>query len=216
MSAVFFAFMLGGLSLSVCALEIHDTPIFDDQRLALTRDYCRVHYGQDDALLHEPKMIVVHYTSFPTLEKSFACFAPNLLTRTDIRSGGDVNISAHFLVDVTGAIYRLAPEDVVCRHAIGFNHVALGIENVGHSPADLTEAQLIADAALIDDLLRRYPGIEYLIGHYEYQDRTLPHFALALERDSNYRPTIKADPGPLFMERLRTLLWNKYQRKLKS
>lgn len=215
LAAIVFVVLLN-LPLPAQALEMREAPIFDEQRLALTREYCRVHYGQDDDRLAVPKMIVVHYTTLPTFAESFAFFAPNLLTRSDIRSGGAVNISSHFMVDVNGDIYRLAPENVVCRHVIGFNHVALGIENVGRDQAALTDAQLTANAALIDNLLRRYPDIEYLIGHQEYQNRLLPHFTLMRELDSAYRPTVKDDPGPVFMKRLRQLLREKYGRTLKD
>src|SRR5689334_7658126 len=100
----------------------------------------------------------------------------------------------------------MAPEGVVCRHTIGFNHVALGIENVGEDKDALTDAQVEADAALIAELARRHPTIRYLIGHHEYRDRSLPHFALYTELDPSYQPTVKIDPGEKFMTRLRELL----------
>jgi hypothetical protein len=40
--------------------------VFDDERLRLTADYCRNHYGVDSYQLTEPEMIVVHYTAMPT------------------------------------------------------------------------------------------------------------------------------------------------------
>jgi hypothetical protein len=79
----------------------------------------------------------------------------------------------------------------------------VGIENVGRDGASLTVAQLEADAALVRDLAGRLPSIRYLIGHHEYTDRRLPHYALFKELDPNYRPTVKSDPGPEFMSRLR-------------
>jgi len=42
------------------------------------------------------------------------------------------------------------PETWMARHAIGFNHVAIGIENVGDGARwPLTDAQADADAALV-------------------------------------------------------------------
>lgn len=195
-------------------VQIVDRPVFDQQRLELTRDYCRAHYGIDSWRLEQPRMIVVHYTAFATLEQSLEFFRPPLLSREDIRSGGAVNVSAHFLVDRDGAVYRLAPDEVVCRHVIGFNHLALGIENVAEGEAALTEAQLESDAALIAGLVARHPGIRYLVGHHEYQERTLPHFALRRELDPSYRPTFKTDPGERFMTRLRGLLKERYRLEL--
>ena len=196
-------------------LRIIDRSVFDDQRLALTRDYSSIHYGSSTHLLEKPQMIVVHYTAFATLDQSYRFFAPVLLSREDIRSGGAVNVSAHFLVDRNGTVFRLAPEDVICRHTIGFNHVALGIENVGEGEGALTEAQLEADAALIADLVARHPSIRYLLGHHEYQDRSLPHYSLHTELDPTYKPTVKIDPGDLFMTRLRGILKQRYQLELK-
>lgn len=191
-------------------VKIIDHPLFNEQRLELTREYCKLHYGTDTDRMAAQRMIVVHYTASPTLAKALEFFTPPLLSRDDIRSGGAVNVSAHFLVDKDGSIYRLAPEDRICRHVIGFNNVALGIENVGEDKNALTDAQLQADAALIADLAGRYPTIRYLIGHYEYQDRSLPHFKLNTELDPSYHPTIKIDPGQPFMSHLRELLKDRY------
>lgn len=198
------------------ALEIRDANIFTAERRALTRDYCRTHYGQADERLATPRMVVIHFTTLPTYAASFAFFAPLLNSRDDIAGGGAVNISVHYMVDKDGTIYRLAPDDVVCRHIIGFNHVSLGIENVGRNEVDLTEAQLEADAALVAELKTRYPTIDYLIGHHEYQDRSLPHFALHRELDPTYQPTRKNDPGPRYMERLRRLLKERYRLEFKA
>ncbi|UFS70640.1 N-acetylmuramoyl-L-alanine amidase [Geomonas sp. RF6] len=196
-------------------LKVIKRPLFNEERLALTNDYCRLHYGNEGHLLEKPQMIVVHYTAFLSLAESERFFTPAVLSREDIRSGGAVNVSAHFMVDLNGTIYRLAPDNVVCRHTIGFNHLALGIENVGEGESALTEAQLEADAALIADLVSRHPSIGYLLGHHEYQDKALPHYALRRELDGRYRPTVKIDPGERFMTRLRNLLKERYGMMLK-
>lgn len=192
------------------ALEMHDANVFTPERRALTRDYTRTHYGLGDERLAAPRMVVIHFTTLPTYSASYAFFAPLRNSREDIAGGGAVNISVHFMIDKDGTIYRLAPDDVICRHVIGFNHVALGIENVGRDEADLTEAQLQADAALIAELKRRYPTIDYLIGHHEYQNRSLPHYVLHRELDPAYKPTVKHDPGIRYMLRLRALLKDRY------
>jgi len=187
--------------------------VFDDERLRLTADYCRTHYGLDSYRLTEPEMVVVHYTAIPTLEESYRFFAPVTLDtvfRKDISSGGKVNLSAHYLVDRDGAVFQLAPDDVVCRHTIGFNYTAIGIENVGRNAADLTEAQASGTADLISRLVTRHPSIAYLIGHYQYRDSGLPHYRLFREDDPGYRLTVKVDPGPSFMARVRALLRERY------
>lgn len=192
-------------------------PIFDAERLQLTVNYARQHYGEATAALTNPQMIVVHFVTIPTLQKSLDFFRPSHIdhqVRRDIAGGGEVNVSAHYLVDRDGTLYQMAGEDVLCRHIIGFNHSAIGIENVAVNADDLTPAQLEANAALISRIVQRQPAIRYLLGHHEYRDRTLPHYQLYREDDATYRFTDKVDPGPLYMTRLRALLEQRYGLRL--
>ena len=183
------------------AFEIIDRPIlFGPQRITLTQQYIKRHYGIDAAdITIVPRMIVVHYTAIPTLKRSYDAFYPETLpgSRRDIASASRLNVSAHFLVDRDGTVYRLMKETFMARHVIGLNLCAIGIENVG---TDLTPAQLEADAALVRYLIEKYPTIRYLIGHYEY--RRFEGSPLWLEKDPRYR-TIKHDPGEAFMRALR-------------
>ena len=194
-------------------------PIFDAERLRLTDDYARHHYGEATAVLSNPQMIVVHFVTIPTLQKSLDFFRPARIDpqiRRDIAGGGEVNVSAHYLVDRDGTLYQLAGEDVLCRHIIGFNHTAIGIENVAANADDLTTAQLDANAALISRIVQRQPALRYLLGHHEYRDRSLPHYQLYREVDATYRFTDKVDPGLLFMTRLRALLDDRYAIRLQK
>jgi len=187
--------------------------VFTPERLKLTAEYDRLHYGLDTSELKDPQMIVLHYTAFHTLEESLGFFEPDRLdtvSRADIKSGGTVNVSAHYLVDRDGTVYQLAPENVVCRHIIGFNYTAIGIENVGSGADDLTLRQAESDAALINRIKERHPTIGYLIGHQEYQDASRPHFKLYLEKERSYRFTPKQDPGSRFLKCVRTLLKEAY------
>jgi N-acetyl-anhydromuramyl-L-alanine amidase AmpD len=187
--------------------EIVDRPIrFDADRRKLTIEYRRLH--QDPSakdITITPRAIVVHHTAFETLEASFAYFDRTEIEagRRQIRKAGRVNVSAHFLVDRDGTIYRLMPETWMARHCIGLNHVAIGIENVGGTTkAPLTDAQLRANALLVRELAKRFP-ITHLIGHHEYlRLEKHPYF---VEKDPSYR-TKKIDPGPVFMSRLRAEL----------
>ena len=201
-----FIFVLLFTVLLGCASEptIVDTPIvFDEQRIQLTKDYLRDRYEivQDDIEI-VPRMIVLHWTVYETLEASYAAFEyPTLPNwRPDIENISGLNVSAHFLVDQNGTIYRLMPETYMARHVIGLNHCAIGIENVGGTEnTPLTKAQLESNISLVNYLAKKYP-IEYLIGHYEYT-RFEGH-PLWLEVDEGYR-TEKTDPGPEFMAAVR-------------
>lgn len=206
--------------------ETHRT-VIDAERVQLTRDYLAIHDPElaqalppgsgEGAISFVPRVVVVHFTAIPTLSETLATFAPLTIDseRTVILQNGRLNVGIQFVVDRDGTIYRLYPETVIARHVIGLNQVAIGIENVGTgdlgeeaAEAPLTEAQLVANAALIRDLAARHPTIRYLIGHSEYRDLEDPRHPaheLFVEALPTYR-TEKVDPGRRFMHRLRRLL----------
>lgn len=196
-----------GFLLSSCksTVSIIEKPIiFDTQRELLTLEYLEQRYGLDvDTPQITPKMIVLHWTVIPTLEKSFAAFENATLPdwRPDIKSVSGLNVSSQFMVDRDGTIYRLLPETTMARHVIGLNHCAIGVENVGGDVGQpLTKAQLKSNIWLVRYLSKKYP-IDHLIGHYEYT--LFENHPLWLEKDSGYR-TVKTDPGTEFMKKVRS------------
>jgi N-acetyl-anhydromuramyl-L-alanine amidase AmpD len=202
----FLLFLIIFLSLASCnTLKIIDKPItFDEERYNLTLEYLEHHYNlkQNDPTII-PKMIVVHWTVIPTLEKSFEAFDPSKLPewRPDIAKASALNVSAQFLIDQDGAIYQLLPETTMARHVIGLNHCAIGIENVGGTgDKQLTKKQLKSNIELIRHLKKKYPDIEYVIGHFEYT--YFEGHELWLEKDDGYR-TEKTDPGVDFINTIR-------------
>ena len=194
------------ITLSAFGIEIVDRPIpFGEERIALTEAYIRQHYGiEGRGIAITPRIILIHATGIDDLNDSLSRFTPETLpgSRPDIRKGGAVNVSAHFMVDSDGTIYRLMEETAMARHVIGLNYSSIGIENVGgaHGYGNLTDAQLEANRQLVAYLKEKYPTITHLIGHHEY--RCMEQTPLWLERDPGYR-TDKTDPGPAFMKRLR-------------
>ena len=188
-------------------LKIIDKPIdFGKERIEMTKAYIRAHYGKKvNTIEITPKIIVLHWTAEMSLDKSFKRLQPEKLLsdRKDILKASALNVSAQFLVDRDGTIYRLMPENWMARHVIGLNYSSIGIENVGgkgNTSEDLTPAQLKSNIALIGYLKGKYPTIEYLIGHHEYtQMESTP---LWLESDKGYR-TVKNDPGVKFMRDVR-------------
>jgi len=149
-------------------------------------------------------MIVAHYTVAPTLQSTMNIFQHSHLplTRVAITGASQLNVSAQFVVDRDGTIYQILPKETTfARHVIGLNYCAIGIENVGdNKELPLTDAQLQANADLVHYLKNKYRGIEYLIGHQEYN--LFRGHELWKETDPDYR-TEKTDPGVKFMERLR-------------
>jgi len=189
-------------------LKIIDKPIdFGKERIAMTKEYIKTHYGKTvDNITITPKIIVLHWTAEMGFDKSFKRLQPQrLLTdRKDIAKASLLNVSSHFMVARDGTVYRLMPENWMARHVIGLNYSSIGVENIGgkgNKAEDLTPAQLRSNIALVRYLKQKYPTIKYLIGHYEYTQ--MEHTPLWLEKDKGYR-TIKADPGPKFMHDVRT------------
>ncbi len=179
---------------------------WDQDRQQLTEAYLDNRYGLQQQNAHiVPQMVVLHWTAIPTLEGSYEAFYPSKLpnARADIAGAGDLNVSAHYLVDRDGTIYQLMPDTLMARHTIGLNHCAIGIENVGGTAdTPLTPRQRKANAWLVRQLASKYP-IRYLIGHYEYTE--FEGHPLWLEKDSAYR-TEKTDPGRGFMKKIKRSL----------
>lgn len=182
-------------------------------KLELTKEYCQRYYGYNNYKLINPKMIVVHYTAIPTLDETLLLFKNDKLAsnRKFINKYSSLNVGIHYVVDRDGSIYNLTPDSVITRHLIGFNHVSLGIENIAKNEDQLTPMQIESNAKLINFLYNKYPSINYLIGHYEYNDKSLPHYKLFKSLDDNYQPYEKPDPGAGFMYTLRQKLLTNYE-----
>lgn len=185
--------------------RIFEKPIiFDEEREKLSLEYIEKRHGilQETATI-QPKMVVVHWTAINTLETTFDVFNPvHLAGRPELTAASRLNVSAHFLVDRDGTIFRLLPDTAFGRHTIGLNYMAIGIENIGGPDAPLTKAQVKANAELIRYLHRKHK-LEYVIGHHEYY--AFQGTPLWKETDPNYI-TQKQDPGDRFMKRLRKKL----------
>lgn len=193
-------------------LEVDTIPTLTSRKLELTRAYSRHHYGIDSYRLDSPQMVVIHYTVIPTLEETITLFERETLAsnRTYINQFSALNVGIHYVIDKDGSIYHLLPDSIMARHLIGFNHVSIGIENIAKDETELTLAQLESNVELVHFLSDKYPSIQYLIGHDEYNDPELPHFKLLLTMDTTYQPYDKPDPGPEFMKNLREQLSNQY------
>ena len=174
----------------------------DAVREKLSLDYIREHYNLKPERPHiDPRIIVIHWTDIHSFEDSYRTMYPSTISsqRDDIASAGNLNVCAHFLIKRDGSIFQLLPLPYFARHVIGLNYHAIGIENIGSDSLPLTDEQLASNTALIRCLLDEYHGIQYVIGHYEYQ--LFENGPLFLEIDPNYR-TIKSDPGKAFMKKV--------------
>lgn len=187
-------------------IKIINKPIiFDETRVKLSLAYLKDRHNIKKSIPSiKPRIIVLHWTGSNSFASAFDTFNQSTIqkSRKDLLSASNLNVSAHFLVDRTGAIHRLMPDTLFARHTIGLNYCAIGIENVGSSNFPLTDRQLEANEHLVRYLKSKY-NIEYLIGHYEYTK--FRNTTLWKEKDPKYQTT-KLDPGRDFMGKIREKL----------
>ena len=180
---------------TVTAPVIVDRPVrLTEYRQQLMREYALLHYGEEMTEII-PQVVIVHWTEFPEADSVHRYFYK------EVRGDGTLNVCSQFLVDRDGTIFRLTPETMLDRHAIGYNWCAIGIENVGgvDKKEDLTQEQLQANLILIRYLQEKYPTIRYVWGHY--QQIAAKKSGLFRENVSGYFHE-KVDPGPKFMKAL--------------
>ncbi len=142
--------------------------------------YSLRHYGTSSSAL-TPRVIVLHFTETDTYPPVWSTFA------TDSPNRGELpGTCAHFVVDQQGVVHQLVPTDVRCRHTIGLNDSAVGIEVVQASHGNGSvwadqqilhrPAQLGALVALVRSLMARF-GIAAgdVIGHATANSHRLFH-----------------------------------------
>jgi beta-N-acetylhexosaminidase len=128
--------------------------------------YAKRHYGIHSWRLH-PKVIVEHYTGSDNFSAAWNTFAHDT---PDPELGELPGTCAHFIVGHSGAIYQLVRLGVMCRHTVGLNYVAIGIEHVGTSDAEILhdQKQMRSSLELTAWLVDRYHiKIRNVIGHNE-------------------------------------------------
>ena len=140
---------------------------FGPARRTETAAYAQRHYGRRTWRLVRPRVIVEHYTGATSFASTYAAFASNA---PDPELGELPGVCAHFVIDRDGTIYQLVPTTTMCRHTVGLNWTAVGIEHVGTSDRQVLDdaPQLTASLRLTAWLMSRY-GIELrnVIGHSE-------------------------------------------------
>jgi beta-N-acetylhexosaminidase len=140
---------------------------FPQERKLEMQAYARRHYGIDTWQLRSPRVIVEHVTVSSTFGSAFATFAAD---RPDAELHELPGTCAHFVIDTDGTIYQLVPLGIMCRHTVGLNWTAIGIEHVGLTDAQVlgNARQMAASLALTAWLMERFHvGVGDVIGHNE-------------------------------------------------
>jgi len=177
------------------------------QRKADMAAYARRHYGIDDYRLRNPKVIVEHYTATSAFAPVFDYFSRN---EPDPELHELPGVCSHYVIDRDGTIYRLVRTSIMCRHTVGLNWTAIGIEHVGQSDAQVmgNRRQLAASLRLTRALQGRF-GIatRNVIGHNEnrespYHHERVPSLRRQTHQDfpkavmDGYRRRLRALPAP--------------------
>jgi hypothetical protein len=173
---------------------------FGGERRSQMRDYARRHYGIDDSRLR-PRVIVQHFTASNSFASAFNTFASNA---PDVEFGERPGVCAHYLIDRDGTTARLVPPSTMCRHTVGLNHVAIGIEHVGTSDGQVlgNRRQLAASLRLTRALQGRYRiATRDVIGHNENRSHRLHR-----ERVARFRNQTHGDFTRRSMKRYRRAL----------
>jgi len=138
---------------------------FGELRKRQMAAYSRRHYGRRAYVLAHPHVVVEHYTDGTSFDSAWNHFASNA-----IHLGERPGVCAHFVIDTDGTIYQLVSLRIRCRHAIGMNWTAIGIEHVGTSAGQILRNpdMMRASLRLTTWLMLKY-GISNgnVIGHAE-------------------------------------------------
>jgi N-acetylmuramoyl-L-alanine amidase len=189
------------------AREVAKPIPFPPARKADMAAYARRHYGIDDYRMRDPKVIVEHYTATSSFAPVFDYFSRN---EPDPELHELPGVCSHYVIDRDGTIYRLVPTSIMCRHTVGLNWTAIGIEHVGTSDAQVmgNRRQLAASLRLTRALQGRF-GIatRNVIGHNENREspfhrervarlRTQTHADFPKPVMDGYRRRLSALPAP--------------------
>jgi beta-N-acetylhexosaminidase len=159
---------------------------FGQQRKREMAAYALRHYGIHDYRLTHPRVIVEHVSDAGTASADYNTFAPDV---PDSELGELPGVCAHFVIDSDGTIYQLVPTTIMCRHTVGLNYTAIGIEHVGFTDGDVLgdRRQLNASLELTRFLRCRFHiPIRDVIGHNESLSSRFHHELVASLRSQTH------------------------------
>jgi hypothetical protein len=146
--------------------------------------YSHRHYGAARWHLRHPHVIVLHFTGGSSYQSTWNAFASNAPERGELPG-----VCAHFVIEKSGTIHQLVPTTTRCRHAIGLNYVAIGIEMVQEtgSGSHWADRQILQRPPQIRAALRL---VRFLRAKYGIKIRNVIGHAMA-----NHSPYFKDDEG---------------------
>jgi N-acetyl-anhydromuramyl-L-alanine amidase AmpD len=129
--------------------------------------YSERHYGEHTWRLTHPQVIVEHMAETSSAAAVHNTFAPDV---PDVELGELPQVCSHFVIGSSGKIFQMVNLRTRCRHTVGLNWTAIGIEHVGFADSDALDDPREMRASLrLTQYLRCRFGIEVknVIGHAE-------------------------------------------------
>jgi N-acetyl-anhydromuramyl-L-alanine amidase AmpD len=129
--------------------------------------YSERHYGEDTWRLRRPHVIVEHLAEAGSAAAVYNAFAPDV---PDPELHELPNVCSHFVVSSAGRIFQLVNLRTRCRHTVGLNWTAIGIEHTGFTDSEVlgNRRQMGASLRLTRYLRCRFHiKLENVIGHNE-------------------------------------------------
>jgi len=167
---------------------------FGPARKAQMAAYVRRHYGsfmKPTWRLVDPHVIVIHYTdgSYSSTFNTFANDVP------DSELHELPATCAHFVIDASGVIHQLVSLQTMCRHTVGLNWTAIGIEHVGFS-----DAQVLGDTRQMRSSLRL---VHWLQCRFNIQTRNVIGHAESLSSPYHHEdvPSLRTQTHSDFVHR---------------
>jgi N-acetylmuramoyl-L-alanine amidase len=140
---------------------------FGPKRKRQMAAYSERHYGEHAWRLKHPHVIVEHWAEAGTASSVYNTFAPD---HPDPELHELPNVCGHFVISGSGRIYQLVSTRIRCRHTVGLNWTAIGIEHTGFSDAEVLDnrREIHASLALTRYLRCRFQiKLRNVIGHAE-------------------------------------------------
>jgi N-acetylmuramoyl-L-alanine amidase len=140
---------------------------FGPRRKRQMATYSERHYGEDTWRLVHPRVIVEHMAEASSAAAVRDAFVPDV---PDVELHELPNVCSHFVVAASGKIYELVNLRTRCRHTVGLNWTAIGIEHVGYADADALgdPAEMRASLRLTQWLRCKFHiEVKNVIGHNE-------------------------------------------------
>lgn len=148
------------------AISIWSIP-FGPKRKREMAEYSLRHYGHRTWRLRHPHVIVEHMAQASSVASVHNTFAPDV---PDVELHELPNVCSHFVIGSSGRIFRLVNLRTRCRHTVGLNWTAIGIEHVGYADSDALDnrRELHASLRLTQWLRCKFHiRIHDVIGHAE-------------------------------------------------